>query len=107
MKGTASTVMRGIPRNAVHFGTYVFMKRLSCKLEGRTKASTFGTLVAGGCAVVGNWIVAIPMEIIKSRWQTVTAGKYKNLLHVFQTMLQETMLWAWFRPRVVASIPKS
>jgi solute carrier family 25 carnitine/acylcarnitine transporter 20/29 len=108
LKGTASTAMRDVPGNAVYFGTYVFMKRLSCELEGRTKASTFGTLMAGGCAGVGNWIVAIPMDVIKSRWQTAPAGKYKNLLDVFQTLLREEGPRALFRgisPALLRAFP--
>ena len=65
LKGTLSTALRDVPGNAAYFGAYEIVKRFSCQLEGRTQASTFGTLIAGGCAGVANWIVAIPFDTVK------------------------------------------
>jgi solute carrier family 25 carnitine/acylcarnitine transporter 20/29 len=97
-RGTGTTALRDVPGNAFYFGTYEFTKRLTCELEGRTKASTFGTLMAGGCAVVANWLVAIPMDTIKSRWQTAPVGKCKNLaelskLRLFVILTRFPSLW--------------
>jgi solute carrier family 25 carnitine/acylcarnitine transporter 20/29 len=56
-RGTGSCVLRDVPGNAAYFGAYESIKRWSCQLEGRDRASTFGTLMAGGCAGVANWII--------------------------------------------------
>jgi solute carrier family 25 carnitine/acylcarnitine transporter 20/29 len=58
-RGTGSCALRDVPGNAAYFGAYESMKRLSCQLEGRETASTFGTLMAGGCAGVANWIIGM------------------------------------------------
>jgi solute carrier family 25 carnitine/acylcarnitine transporter 20/29 len=108
LRGTGATALRDVPGNAFYFGTYEFLKRLTCELEGRNKASTFGTLMAGGCAGVANWVVAIPMDTVKSRWQTAPVGKYKNLPDVFQTLLREGGPRALFRgitPALLRAFP--
>ena len=108
VRGTASTALRDVPGNAAYFGSYHYVKRLTCEIEGRTTPSTAGTLLAGGCAGVGNWIVAIPMDTIKSRWQTAPIGKYNNLFHVFQSLVREEGPKALFRglsPALLRAFP--
>jgi solute carrier family 25 carnitine/acylcarnitine transporter 20/29 len=107
-KGTFSTAFRDVPGNAAYFGSYEYVKQLSCELEGREKASIAGTLLAGGCAGVGNWIVAIPFDTVKSRWQTAPAGKYKSVLDVLQTLVREEGPSALFRglsPALLRAFP--
>jgi solute carrier family 25 carnitine/acylcarnitine transporter 20/29 len=107
-RGTGSTALRDVPGNAAYFGTYEFVKRFTCKLEGREKASTIGTLLAGGCAGVSNWIIAIPFDTLKSRLQTAPHGKYKGLLDVFQTLMREEGPHALFRgisPALLRAFP--
>lgn len=107
-RGTGSTALRDCPGNAAYFGTYELLKRFTCQLEGREKASTIGTLVAGGCAGVSNWIVAIPFDTVKSRWQTAPAGQYKSLFDVLQTLLKKEGPQALFRgisPALLRAFP--
>jgi len=107
-KGTLSTAFRDIPGNAAYFGSYEYAKQLSCELEGREKPSTMGTLLAGGCAGVGNWIVAIPFDTVKSRWQTAPTGRYKSVLDVFQTLVREegpTALFRGLSPALLRAFP--
>jgi solute carrier family 25 carnitine/acylcarnitine transporter 20/29 len=72
-RGTGSCALRDVPGNAAYFGAYEFMKRLSCQLEGRDHASIFGTLMAGGCAGVANWIIGM-FETRVSSFGKVTAS---------------------------------
>jgi len=107
-KGTFSTAFRDIPGNAAYFGSYEYAKQLSCELEGREKPSTMGTLLAGGCAGVANWIVAIPFDTVKSRWQTAPTGRYKSVLDVFQTLVREegpTALFRGLSPALLRAFP--
>ena len=111
-RGTWSTVLRDVPGNAMYFATYEYVKRLTCTLEGRSYeqqgASFFGTLLAGGSAGVGNWIVAIPFDTIKSRWQTASEGTYKNLLDVVRVTVQKEGPAALFRgigPALLRAFP--
>lgn len=107
-RGTGSTALRDVPGNAAYFGSFEVMKRLSCQLEGREKASTAGTLIAGGFAGVGNWLVALPFDTVKSRWQTAPAGTYQNLFDVFQSLVREDGPRALFRglsPALLRAFP--
>ncbi len=107
-RGTGSTALRDVPGNAAYFATYEIIKRFTCRLEGRDNASTIGILSAGGCAGIANWIVAIPFDTVKSRWQTAPVGKYKNLVDVFQTLLRQEGPRALFRglsPALLRAFP--
>lgn len=107
-RGTCSTALRDVPGNAAYFATYEFVKRLTCQLEGREKASMVGTLLAGGCAGVGNWCVAMPFDTIKSRWQTSPVGKYQGLLDVLQTLVREegpNALYRGLSPALLRAFP--
>ena len=33
------------------------------------------------------WSVAIPPDVMKSRWQTAPEGKYRGLVHVYQDLI--------------------
>ncbi|KAG7369759.1 mitochondrial carrier protein [Nitzschia inconspicua] len=107
-RGTGSCALRDVPGNAAYFGAYEYVKRLSCQLEGREQASTFGTLVAGGCAGVANWIVAIPVDTLKSRLQTAPSGTYNGLFDVFQTLVRTegpTALFRGLSPALLRAFP--
>jgi len=107
-RGTGSCVLRDVPGNAAYFGTYECIKRWSCQLEGLEQASTVGTLFAGGCAGVANWIVAIPIDTLKSRLQTAPNGTYKNLFDVFQSLVRTegpTALFRGLSPALLRAFP--
>lgn len=107
-RGTGSCALRDVPGNAAYFGAYEYVKRLSCQMEGREQASTFGTLMAGGCAGVANWIVAIPVDTLKSRLQTAPSGTYNGLFDVFQTLVRNegpTALFRGLSPALLRAFP--
>ena len=111
-RGTWSTVLRDVPGNAMYFATYEYVKRLTCTLEGRSYerqgASFFGTLLAGGSAGVGNWLIAIPFDTIKSRWQTAPEGTYKSLMDVVRVTIRTEGPAALFRgigPALLRAFP--
>lgn len=107
-RGTGSCALRDVPGNAAYFGAYECIKRLWCHLEGREQASTFSTLMAGGCAGVANWIVAIPIDTLKSRLQTAPSGTYRGLFDVFQTLVRTEGPAALFRglsPALLRAFP--
>jgi solute carrier family 25 carnitine/acylcarnitine transporter 20/29 len=96
-RGTGATILRDVPGNAAYFGAYEFLKRLSCQMEGRDHPSTFGILFSGGFAGVANWMVAIPFDTIKTRYQTAPAGTYRNLADVFHVLIRTEGAPALFR----------
>jgi solute carrier family 25 carnitine/acylcarnitine transporter 20/29 len=88
-RGTALTLMRDIPASGVYFSTYEFLKR-SLTPEGRSASelSAWRTLFAGGMAGIANWVVAIPPDVLKSRFQTAPSGKYSGVADVFRELIR-------------------
>ncbi|XP_048403739.1 protein kinase, cAMP-dependent, regulatory, type II, alpha A isoform X1 [Stegostoma tigrinum] len=78
-KGTALTLMRDIPASGMYFMTYEWLKH-TLTPEGQSVAdlSVPRVLLAGGMAGIFNWTVAIPPDVLKSRFQTAPEGKYPN-----------------------------
>ena len=55
----------------------------------RTKLSVGSTLLAGGLAGMCNWLVAIPMDVVKSRLQAAPEGFYSGSLDVLKKLLAQ------------------
>ena len=95
LRGTGATVMRDVPGNAAYFAMYESSRRAFSKLEGRDDPSLRATFLAGGLAGISNWIVAIPFDVVKSRFQT--DHTYKNLTQVLVKLLRQEGAGALFR----------
>ena len=60
-----------------------------CSLHNCRQALSVGsTLFAGGMAGIFNWLVAIPMDVVKNRLQAAPEGKYKGAVDVLKTLLR-------------------
>ncbi len=55
------------------------------------------TVVAGGTAGIFNWIVALPIDVGKSRFQTAPEGKYKNLMEVYAELIRKDGIRAFYK----------
>ncbi|CAF0769989.1 unnamed protein product [Rotaria sordida] len=88
-RGTALTLMRDVPASGIYFASYEFLKR-SLTPEGRSTSelSALKTLFAGGMAGMCNWVVAIPPDVLKSRFQTAPAGKYAGIADVLRELIR-------------------
>ncbi|KAI5937414.1 mitochondrial carnitine/acylcarnitine carrier protein isoform X1 [Manis javanica] len=78
-KGTVLTLMRDVPASGMYFMTYEWLKNIFTP-EGKSanELSVPRILTAGGMAGIFNWAVAIPPDVLKSRFQTAPPGKYPN-----------------------------
>ncbi|XP_059499150.1 mitochondrial carnitine/acylcarnitine carrier protein-like [Stegostoma tigrinum] len=86
-KGTGLTLLRDIPANGVYFLSYEWLKEmLTPEGESDARLSTPRILLAGGMAGTFNWMVAIPADVVKSRYQTAPDTKY---LSGFRDVLRE------------------
>ncbi|XP_072422672.1 mitochondrial carnitine/acylcarnitine carrier protein-like isoform X2 [Chiloscyllium punctatum] len=78
-KGTCVTLMRDLPANGVYFLSYEWLKDvLTPHGESVAQLTTPRILLAGGMAGVINWMVAMPADVVKSRFQTAPDTKYLN-----------------------------
>jgi solute carrier family 25 carnitine/acylcarnitine transporter 20/29 len=82
----------------VYFGVYEIAKRF------------FGNnpLLAGSLAGIAFWPVILPIDTLKSRYQTAPTGTYKNIGEVYTTLMKEEGFGGLFRgikPAMVRSAP--
>lgn len=98
-RGTALCIARDVPGNAAYFGTYEGVQRA-------TPNNAAMTLLAGGLAGVGNWIVAIPFDVIKSRWQT--NDSYKSVFSCAKQLVEKegaSSLFKGIAPALLRAFP--
>ncbi|XP_069501566.1 mitochondrial carnitine/acylcarnitine carrier protein-like isoform X2 [Ambystoma mexicanum] len=89
-KGTLLTLMRDVPATGMYFMTYEWLKNVLTP-EGKSVSdlSVPRILLAGGLAGVCNWAVAIPVDVLKSRFQIAPEGRYSGFLDVLREVLRE------------------
>eukprot|EP00301_Raphidiophrys_heterophryoidea_P009173 c13513_g1_i1.p1 GENE.c13513_g1_i1~~c13513_g1_i1.p1 ORF type:complete len:315 (+),score=74.65 c13513_g1_i1:84-947(+) len=85
-QGTLATLYRDVPASAAYFGAYEATKRALVRPDGTV--STPSALFAGGMAGVMNWVVCMPMDVVKSRIQTAAVGSADtNFVFVLRKLL--------------------
>eukprot|EP00903_Cladosiphon_okamuranus_P016166 g14919.t1 len=105
-KGWEVTLMRDVPGSVAYFGVYEYLKEAFAKEDGTV--SSAGILSAGGFAGMATWAIAIPPDVIKSRWQTAPEGTYSGLGDVLRTLLREEGAAALYRgvaPAMLRAFP--
>jgi len=78
-KGTATTLLRDVPGSVAYYTTYELVKeKIKSAMPKRPdgSASPLAIVVAGGLSGVANWLVAVPPDVIKSRFQSAPKGTY-------------------------------
>ena len=115
-RGTLLTYARDIPSFATYFLTYevvrTFLKSQTSSEETKTtsKLRILGddiwiTLVAGSCAGLSGWAIAIPFDVVKSRHQVTFSGS------VYSTVTQlwrQEKLYGFYRgaiPILIRAVP--
>ncbi|XP_063980722.1 congested-like trachea protein [Diachasmimorpha longicaudata] len=86
-KGTGATLLRDVPASGMYFLTYEGIQRLMA--EDGKKLSLWSTIFAGGCAGIANWVIGMPPDVLKSRFQTAPEGTYKGIGDVFKQLMRE------------------
>jgi solute carrier family 25 carnitine/acylcarnitine transporter 20/29 len=110
-RGTGMTIARDVPGNAAYFCAYEYIRRLDLWNDDTQQSDRHNTalsiVMAGGMAGVCNWTVAIPMDVVKSRFQ---CGNYASYTHVVTTLLQTEGPRAFFRglaPALIRAFPSN
>nr|XP_011738011.1 mitochondrial carnitine/acylcarnitine carrier protein [Macaca nemestrina] len=109
-KGTVLTLMRDVPASGMYFMTYEWLKNIFTP-EGKrvSELSVPRILVAGGIAGIFNWAVAIPPDVLKSRFQTAPPGKYPNgFRDVLRELIRDegvTSLYKGFNAVMIRAFP--
>lgn len=89
-RGTVLTLLRDVPATGMYFLSYEWMKdKLAPRRGSVSDLSAARIMLAGGVAGMCNWVVAIPMDVLKSRFQTAPDSRYRGGLDVFREVLRE------------------
>ena len=100
-KGMVLTLMRDVPGCMVYFGVYTIAKNAMGD-------SPVAALAAGSLAGVSFWPVILPMDCLKSRYQTAPDGTYQNVGQVYTQLVEEQGLGGLFAgmgPAMIRSMP--
>lgn len=106
-KGSAATAARDGPASAAFFASYELIQRWMSGPE-RCELSVGKTLFAGGVAGICNWVVAIPVDVVKSRLQAAPEGVYSGAVDVFLKLLRAEgvgALWKGAVPVLMRAFP--
>lgn len=96
-RGILATFARDIPASGVYFMGYEWLKR-NGETFFHTSNTTALTLLSGGFAGIFFWMVAIPADVIKSKFQTAPDGKYTDgYKSVVTSMFQKQGLTGFYR----------
>lgn len=88
-KGSVATILRDVPASGMYFMTYEWVKEALVPQDASAKIKMAATIVAGGCAGIANWLVAMPADVLKSRLQTAPEGTYpKGMRDVFKQLME-------------------
>ena len=111
-KGTGATLLRDVPGSIAWFGTYEVVKKQLMKFQNidpeSGKLSPMAVLTAGGIAGLACWIVSIPADVLKSRYQTAPPGQYNGIIDVYQHLMKEEgpgALFRGIRPALIRAFP--
>ena len=111
-RGTGLTLLRDIPGSVAWFGMYEAAKIGMMQAQGLTdtsKLSPLAVLSAGGLAGMACWIVQIPFDTLKSRYQSAPDGMYPGgARDVFKRLIREEGAGALFngiRPALLRAFP--
>lgn len=98
-RGTAATLLRDVPASGAYFLSYEWIKEILRNRSGSGDHLSVGnTLLAGGLAGMFNWLVAIPPDVLKSRYQSAPDGRYPNgIRSVFSELLAKEGFFALYR----------
>ena len=109
-KGTCATLLREIPGSALYFGSYEYSKKELCRLRNidPSEAPPGVALISGGLAGWTMWGTMIPVDVLKSRFQTSPEGMYKGLGDVYRHLIREEGYGALFKgmgPAMIRAFP--
>ena len=88
-RGSLLTLARDVPGSAAYFAAYEGMRRYFRKPgQSLDDLTPLHLLMAGGCAGMANWALILPVDTVKSRYQTAAPGVYRSISHCYQDIVR-------------------
>jgi len=108
-RGTVATLLRDVPGSFAYFAGYEWIKRALTPAGADPKSlNPLAVTFAGGMAGICNWLVAIPADVLKSRFQMAPEGTYRGIRDVLKELLAKegpTALYKGIAPVMVRAFP--
>jgi len=108
-RGTTATLARDGPGSAAYFCAYEVIKRgLTPAGADPADLNLLNVLTAGGLAGMSMWMVAIPPDVIKSRYQGAPQGTYSGVMDCARQTVAKDGVKALFRgagPAMLRAFP--
>lgn len=86
-KGTTATLFRDMPATGFFFMSYESLVRIvvskDTSLADKMAASMFAGRLSGTCY----WLVAMPVDLLKTRFQQAPEGTYSGLMDSFKQLM--------------------
>ena len=106
-RGTVLTLFRDVPGSMAYYLGYEVTKKWLTPKDGGL--SPLAVITAGGAAGVANWVVAVPPDVIKSRYQTAAPGRYPGgMRQIVSELLRDEGIGALFKgfvPAIARAVP--
>lgn len=102
--GLGITFLREIPSYGIYFMTYEALT----KSTSSSAISTLHMLLAGGLAGTASWVLTYPVDVIKSRLQADTSGKYSSAMDCFKKSIKSegaTCLFRGLNSTIIRAFP--
>ncbi|KAH6565057.1 hypothetical protein BASA50_009947 [Batrachochytrium salamandrivorans] len=98
-KGLGTTIVRETPSYGAYFASYELMTRLVLPKDADPTEPSARLLFAGGMAGVVGWLSTYPVDVVKTRLQSIEeakTGKYRNLINGFRVIAREEGIRVFF-----------
>jgi solute carrier family 25 carnitine/acylcarnitine transporter 20/29 len=110
MKGTVATLARDVPGSVAWFGGYEIVKRQVASVQGVEvgELNPLWFMFSGGMAGVFNWLAILPIDTVKSRFQSSKPGEYTGIIDVYKSIVKEGGYGALYRgigPAMLRAFP--
>ena len=95
-------------RDASGYAAFFLSYRLLRVEFDKFVPETMSSFICGGLAGAALWTAGMPFDVVKSRYQTDTAGKYKSLKHVVTHTYANGGIKSFYKgyvPTIIRSFP--
>lgn len=92
--GLRATILRDVPSAVIYFGSYGVLRRMLPQTQDSWNIPS--TLFAGGIAGVAQWLVAFPLDTVKTHIQTAKKDMYHGWHHAVAELFRNGGLPAFY-----------
>nr|KAJ3418674.1 hypothetical protein HK105_007993 [Polyrhizophydium stewartii] len=91
-RGLGTTLIRETPSYGAYFASFEIMSRMLLPKDADPNEPTASMLLAGGMAGVVGWLSTYPIDVIKTRLQSIEEDRkprYRNLINAYRIIARE------------------